>query len=319
MPSHRRGYGAEPSDGDVPERDPTQAWFRPVHTTLRLRYADYAALAAVIVPFTGPLTKADRTVPGICRRIFRVCQLWQARVRALHEAGYPRLSDPKRAMYVRNCRPAFLEFKPAMQLCRLPFCPFCHARHVAATYQRVMQQCFPMTANSLTCTRYKLAVRILDWYDRADREALGLSPDDKLTVPQALDYRCGRSHGQVRRKEMLKHRACGLVEQLQLTSHAAQKRMRLSIRQLYLLPAAAPQSTWKAKPEIYENFTRSDLLKAVAKVMQYPRFLLTSDNLDDVRRVLDLASQYRMSARLGILRGDPHESEESDVGELPTE
>ena len=63
--------------------------------------------------------------------------LWRQRVAELRDAGVGPLQN--RRVYERAlaCRPHAFAYAGPGEVCRLPFCPFCHAADAAAAYERV--------------------------------------------------------------------------------------------------------------------------------------------------------------------------------------
>src|SRR5262245_18848043 len=64
-------------------------------------------------------------------------ELWRRRVAELRDAGVGPLQN--RQVYARAlaCRPHAFAYAGPGEVCRLPFCPFCHAADAAAAYERV--------------------------------------------------------------------------------------------------------------------------------------------------------------------------------------
>ena len=101
------------------------------------RYRDKAMRIAVLVPYGGKfhvgVRRDDRD--EVERRCFSLLAVWRARVRELAECDYdwpgcsrwPSTLGDDNAVYLANCRPAFIVPKPdGIRSCnRLSICPFC--------------------------------------------------------------------------------------------------------------------------------------------------------------------------------------------------
>lgn len=95
--------------------------------------------AAVLYPTMG----IARTSGDITRKTQQLVRVWRARVATLMHAGWLSSDDHRCMVYARNCPPAFVFAMPKSRPCKLRgICPFCYARWVGETWQRI-DQAFP--------------------------------------------------------------------------------------------------------------------------------------------------------------------------------
>ena len=231
-------------------------------------------------------------------------ELWRRRVAELRDAGVRTLQRRAVYEYALACRPHAFAYAGSGEVCRLPFCPFCHAADAAAAYERVRRA-------AVECRGKKIGFLLGQRTGRLPLEDLRAAPPRLAPAAGAVG-------------SILKDTAWPADEEPGQVIVAA--------RVLSAVPAAAAEAVFQVRKKLLKarethrgGFTFAEagldahevtiacaghyavrpsplsLARAVGQLCQYPAALLTAP-ADAAAAVLDGLAGRRTSSVRGVFR-----------------